>query len=99
MNELHRHRAFTHARSHALNRAMPDIAYGEQAGNICFQEERVSLKVPVLGALAFPHEIRTCKDEAAIISFYQIAQPISTRERANKDKHGTGRYTLNFVRV
>src|SRR3954464_15871537 len=99
MNELHSHRAFTNAGGHALDRTVPDIAHREQAGNIRFQKEGVALQRPGLRTLTFPEYVRTSEDKAAVISLYDVTQPIRARQGANKSEHGGCGHTLNFIGI
>ena len=52
MDELHRHRSFANAGSHALDGSVTHIAHRKDAWHICFQKERISLERPALGPLS-----------------------------------------------
>ena len=52
MDELHGHRSFTDSGSHTFYRTVADIANGKDAGNIGFEQERIPVERPSLGALA-----------------------------------------------
>src|SRR5262249_54928591 len=76
MNELDRHRTFSHARSNALDRSMAHVAHGKDSGYVGFQQERVPFQVPSLGTLPIPQEIRSGEDESAFVALHQVGEPV-----------------------
>src|SRR5579859_1317409 len=97
MNELHSYRSLANSGSDPFHGTMAHIAHSKKTGNVGLQQEGVSVQGPSLWALSLPDEIRTGQNEAAAVSLDYIRQPVSSRQRTDKDKHGIGRHTLDLV--
>src|SRR5579862_6326960 len=99
MDELHRHRSFTNTRSDAFYGTMTHIAYGEDAGNVGFEQEWISVERPSFRALPITYKVRTSQQETALVPLDDIRQPIRPRQRSNENKHSTRRHALNLVGI
>src|SRR5258708_4523468 len=99
MNELHSHRSLANSRSYPFHGTMAHISHSKKTGNIGLQQEGISVQSPSLRALPFPDEIRAGQNEAAIVSLNYIRQPVSSRQRPDKDEHGACRHTLDLICV
>src|SRR5580698_799515 len=99
MDELNRNRSFADSRSHSLYGTMPNVAYGEETGNIGLEQEGIPVERPPLGALAVSNEVRPSQQKTAVISLYQTSQPIGSRQGANEDEHGTRWHALQLACV
>src|SRR2546422_11771748 len=78
---------------------MPHIAYRKKTGNICLQQVWISVERPALGALPVSYKVGTRQDEPAFVALDDIFQPVGSRQRSNKDEHGTRRHALYFVGI
>ena len=99
MNELYRHRSFPDPGSHAFYRTVAYVAYGKDAGNIGFEQERIPVERPALGTLPVTDKIRTSQQETALVPLDDIRQPICPRRRPNKYEHRAGGHALRFVGI
>src|SRR5207244_9339986 len=76
MDELHRHRSLADSGSHALYGTMAHIAYGKDAGNIGFEQERISVEPPSLSALPVTDKVRASQEETSFVPHNDIRQPV-----------------------
>src|SRR5579862_6155032 len=84
MNELHSHGTFAHAGGHTLHRTMPHIPNGKNSRHIGFKQEWIAVERPSLGMFAASHQIRSRKDETAVVALDQARQPLGARHRPMK---------------
>src|ERR1700677_680951 len=87
MDELHRYRTFPDTRSDSFHRAVPHVAHGKNAWNICFEQEWVPLKSPSLGALSVADQVRASQKEAPFIPLHQVSQPLGARQGSDENEH------------
>src|ERR1700736_6396170 len=99
MNELHRNRSLANSGSYPFYGTMSHIAHRENPGNIGFEQERIAVERPSLGALPVTYKVRPSQQETAFVSLEDIRQPIGSRQCSNKDEHRTRRHALNLVGV
>ena len=99
MDELHGNRSFADAGSHSLHRAVAHIADGKKAGNICFQQERISIQAPALGAVAVANQVGTRQNESVLVTFDQIGEPIRSRLCADENEHRARRNPVNLAGI
>src|SRR6185437_2942347 len=99
MDELDGYRPLANSGSHSLHGTVPHVAYSEKAGNICLKEIWVSIERPVLWTLPLTDEIGACQDESVIVAVDEIREPVSSRQCANKNEHGSRRHALYPVRI
>src|SRR5262245_31711981 len=99
MDKLDGNRSFTYSGGHSFDRAVPDVTYSKNAGNAGFEKKRISFERPPLWQLAVSHEVRACQYEAAFVALHDISEPLGSRERSDKDEHGTGRHSFDLIRV
>src|SRR5215469_786998 len=95
MHQLDCDRALTHARSHALDGSMPDVAHRENTRDARLEQKRIAVESPAFGALSLPDQLRTCQDESAVIALHKSAQPVRTGRRPDEDEQAIGRNTIH----
>src|SRR5258708_21614233 len=84
MNELHSHRSLANSGSDPFHGTMAYVSHSKKTGNVCLQQEGISVQSPSLRTFPFPDEIRTGQNEAAFVSLYYIRPPVSSRQRPRK---------------
>src|SRR5215471_4482330 len=99
MDELHRDRALAHSGGHSLNGPVTNISHSKQPGNVRLQQEGIALQRPPLRSSAIPQKVRSSQNKSAFGALDAVSQPIRARQRANKNEHGVGWNTLDFVGV
>src|SRR5438128_11902837 len=80
MDELYRHRSLADSGSHALYGTMAHIAYGKNAGNIGFEQERISVVSPSIRELTVKYKVRAGQEETTLIPLDDIRQPVCPRQ-------------------
>ena len=78
---------------------MSHVAYRENTRNVRFKKEWIAIERPLLRTLSALHQIRPGKDKPSVIPFNRIAKPVRSWQGSDEDEHGTGRHSLDFVRV
>ena len=68
MDELHRDRAFSHARGDTFHRTVANIADREDTGNIRFQQERIAFQTPSLRVITVTNQVGTSQNESAFVA-------------------------------
>src|SRR5438876_5785928 len=76
MDELYRHRSLADSGSHALYGTMAHIAYGKNAGNIGFEQERISVGSPSLRALPVTYKVRAGQEERSEEHTSELQSPV-----------------------
>src|SRR6267154_5988831 len=99
MDELHRYRSFADTRSDALHGTMPHIAHRKDSWNICLEQEWVPVERPPLGTFSVANKIGPSQEEAPLVSFDQVSQPVGSRQGSNKDEDRTCGHPLHFVGI
>src|SRR4030088_1458642 len=99
MEELPRYRSFANTRSDALHRTMPHIAHRKDSGNICFEQEWISVERPAPGTFPVANKVWASQEEPPLVSLDQISQPVRSRQGSNKDEDRTCRHPLQLVGI
>src|SRR5687767_7508809 len=86
MNELHGDRAFANGRGNALDGAMADIADHEYTGHARLEQFRLAVERPAPGRTTVAYQIAPGENEATLVSFDGVLQPLGPRLRADKDE-------------
>src|SRR6266566_8509090 len=78
---------------------MPHIADRKKTGNIRLEQKGISVKDPPLGVLPLTYEVGARQDEPAFVALNYFREPLSSRQRSNKDEHRARRHALQFVGI
>ena len=78
---------------------MAHVTNRENAGNVGFEQERISIQCPSLWALPVTYKVRAGQQEPAFIPFDDIRQPVRARQCSDEDEHGACRHPLNLIGV
>src|SRR5271156_2868519 len=99
MDELHGDRTFSDSRCNSLHGSVANIADRKKPGDICFEQERVTVERPAFGARAFSYQVRAGQDEAVFVALDGIGKPISAWGGADENEHGVGWYAIDVIGV
>ncbi len=102
MDEGHRHRPFSYRRGTTLHRAVPDIAGGKDARNVCLQVIRITVQLPVVGRSAILHQVGAGDEVAGFVAHHaDLFRPLGVRHSAQAEKEpcGIGRPLLSGLVV
>src|SRR5229473_7660153 len=86
VHELHDHGAFADAGSDALDGAVADIAYDKNSRHIRFEQPRIAIQCPGRRPLPRVQQVRSGKNEAALVALYGAAKPFRTRLGADENE-------------
>src|SRR4029077_6502417 len=97
---LHRNRPFPHSGSDSLDRRMPSIASGKNAGNDTLKNERIAVFLPSLRPVTVPRKKRSSEQITALVHRQFPPQPARARDSSYKDEEGAGGHRPSlFCRV
>src|SRR5215471_4989174 len=99
MDELNGNRTFSHTGGNSLHRSMPDIADGKYARNVGLKQKWIALQRPFLWTLARLDQIRSGKNEAAVIALDRISHPVCAWQSSDEDKHRSGWHSLYLAGI
>src|SRR5947209_1219857 len=86
VHELHDHGAFADAGSDALDRPVTNIAYHENSRHIRFEQPRIAIQGPGRRPLPRVQQVRSGKNEAALVALYGAAKPFRTGLGADENE-------------
>ena len=86
MDELHRHRSFTHAGGDPFYGTVAHVAHGKDTGNIRLEQKRISIERPSFGPLPVTYQVRTREQKTALVlcdidgmAYQDIADSLGTQ--------------------
>src|SRR5215203_1925733 len=92
-----RNGAFADSGSHALHRAVTHVSDYKNTGNVCFQKTWSAVQLPSLRRFTVAHQIGTGENEAALVAFDNVREPVCVRRRANHDEERVGGHPVGMV--
>src|SRR5690606_13306257 len=97
MYEVDGHRSLADCRGHAFDGGMPDVAGGEDSGDVRLEQERRPLQRPLL-QVNLRNEIRARQNEAICITSHRVLQPLGSGRGTDEHKDVAGSDLLFFSR-
>src|SRR6266436_1379560 len=97
VHELHDHGTFADTGGNPLDGAVPDIAYDKNSRHIRFEQPRIAIQCPGPRPLPRVQQVRSGKNEAALVALDGFSQPFRPRLRSNEYEKAAGRELLFFT--
>src|SRR5277367_3026705 len=94
MHELDNDGAFANAGGDAFYGAVAHIADDKDAGDIGFEQARITIERPRRGPLAVAHQVRTVENESALVAFDNVAEPLGAGLCADENEEARSRELL-----